>query len=429
MEFLLPLLITLPPAAYPIIGLSLAIGVLLVALAYMVAYALQSAQMIALAKEELAALVFTAFIILFWLSFDTILNGLVSGTMMATLPEGLGDFATSTSEASGGLNEGHIHLAIGSLEILEQKLRESYIDLYLFEALIGFLSTISFPLGSPLFAVNIISFSLAPFTGLTLLSAAHTTVVESVGYLIMVVWAKWFIVVFARDSIPLFLLPLGIVLRAFPILRRTGSSLIAMSFAFYFVFPLSVILSNYLIFDVFEPADFAYTPASASFFDTDQSQRYYQEKIDEGRDAEHGPAHELFERFRAPSVVEQTYQDPLSGCVGNIIVRFYCSAKSFFTTAASAVWGFISTIWTIWKFMMGMTGDFFKTAFNNPLMPASASAGLYYFIIREVSMVSPLLILVMVMTVMEIVITVTTYRNISILIGGEAELIGLTKIV
>ena len=79
--------------------------------------------------------------------------------------------------------------------------------------------------------------------------------------------------------------------------------------------------------------------------------------------------------------------------------------------------------------MMGLTGDFFFTGFNNPLLPASASAGLYHFLIMEITTVSPYLILIMLTTVIEIVITVTMYRNVSLLIGGEAELIGLTKVV
>jgi hypothetical protein len=76
-----------------------------------------------------------------------------------------------------------------------------------------------------------------------------------------------------------------------------------------------------------------------------------------------------------------------------------------------------------------MTGDFFFTAFNNPLLPASASAGLYHFLIMEISMISPFMILIMLSTVIEIILTITMYRNVSILIGGEAEIVGLTKIV
>jgi hypothetical protein len=107
----------------------------------------------------------------------------------------------------------------------------------------------------------------------------------------------------------------------------------------------------------------------------------------------------------------------------------FCSVKTVVSTAVDAIVGFVGTVANIWRFMVGMTGDFFWTLFNNPAMPASASAGLYFFIIKEVTLVSPFIILIILTTVIEIIITVTMYRNISLLIGGEAELIGLTKIV
>ncbi|MFZ5500552.1 MAG: hypothetical protein ACOY58_01375, partial [Candidatus Micrarchaeota archaeon] len=72
---------------------------------------------------------------------------------------------------------------------------------------------------------------------------------------------------------------------------------------------------------------------------------------------------------------------------------------------------------------------FLWTAFNNPLMPSSASSGLFYFIIKEVATISPLIILILLTTVIEVIITVTGYRSFSLLIGGEAEIIGLTKVV
>jgi hypothetical protein len=110
-------------------------------------------------------------------------------------------------------------------------------------------------------------------------------------------------------------------------------------------------------------------------------------------------------------------------------VRILCSVKNILVTAFTAAVSFVRTMFTIWRFMVGMTGDFFFSAFNNPLLPASASAGLYYFIIREVTTISPFIILIILTTVIEIVITVTMYRNVSLLIGGEAEVIGLTKLV
>ncbi|MBD3210341.1 hypothetical protein GF318_03080 [Candidatus Micrarchaeota archaeon] len=424
MEVLLPLLLTLPASAGMMIGMSIGLGIMVVAIMFMIAYGLQNPQMIAIAKEELAAFLFTIFIILFWLSLDASLNDITIGILASSLPSELQPFLAE-SATHGGYVISHHNLAIASLDIMIQKLKHQYIDLYLFEALIGFLSTISFPLGSPVPALNVISFSLAPFTGLVLLSNAHTAIVEAIGYMITLVWAKQFIVIFARDAVPILLLPLGLVLRAFPFFRRTGSSVIAVAFAMYFVLPFAVILSNYLIFDVYQPADFAYTPVHSSFFDTEKSYGDWNSDLSQGQEEQSG---HLMEQFTAPDAAEAAHTAG-EECSGNFVVRLLCSIKNVVKAAWNAAVSFVGTVFTIWRFMVGMTGDFFFGGFNNPLMPASASAGLYYFIIKEVSVVSPFIILVMLTTVIEIVITVTMYRNISLLIGGEAEIIGLTKIV
>jgi hypothetical protein len=407
------------------IAVSMGLGILIVGIMFMFSYAMQNPQMVAMAREELAALIFTVFIILLWVGSDALLNGIANGLLIASIPPQYQQFASSGELQ--GITQSHINLAYATLGLVEQKLKSQYTDLYLFEALIGFLSTISFPLGSPVPAVNVISFSLAPFTGLTLLSNAHTVIVESIGYLITVVWGKQFLLIFARDCVPLLLFPLGLVLRAIPFYRRTGSSVIAISFAMYFAMPFAMILSNYLIFDVFKPADFAYTPSSAGYFGTERTEAEMEQAIREGREGH--AANALLEQFTAPSVVQEASNDATDECAGNWVVRMFCSVKNIVSGAIAVVGGFLSTVWNIWRFMVGMTGDFFFNGFNNPLMPSSASAGLFYFIINEVMTISPFIILVMLTTVIEIVITVTAYRSLSLLIGGEAEIVGLTKVV
>ncbi|MEW6034968.1 MAG: hypothetical protein AB1529_00005 [Candidatus Micrarchaeota archaeon] len=425
MEVLLPLLLTLPPASGAMIALALGLGVLMVGGMFMIAYGMQNPQLVALAREELAALIFSVIILMFFIGSDTMLNSIVSGIVVSTLPPDLQGFAGTAT--LGGLTQSHLNLALASLGLIEEKLKDQYKDLYMFEMLIGFLSTISFPLGSPVPAVNVISFSLAPFTGLSLLSQAHTVIVESIGYLITVLWAKQFILIFARDAVPILLFPLGLVLRVIPFFRRTGSSVIAVAFAMYFIMPFAIILSNYLIFDVFRPADFAYTPSAASYFGTERSRDQVHGQINEGREGE--AAHNMLDQFFSPSVVGEASDDASDECSGNAIVRMLCSVKNVVSSAFTVISGFVRTVWNIWRFMVGMTGDFFWTAFNNPLMPASASAGLFHFIIQEVALISPFIILVMLTTVLEIIITVTGYRSIALLIGGEAEIVGLTKVV
>jgi len=425
MEVLLPLLIVLPAPAVSMIALAMGFGMVIVGCMFMVAYALQNPQMIAMAREELAALVFTAIIILFWVGSDALFNTASNSLLISTLPPELQGFLTS--DLHGGLTQSHINVAYASLALIEAKLKSQYLDLYLFEALIGFLSTISFPLGSPVPAVNVISFSLAPFTGLALLSNAHTVIVESIGYLVTVVWAKQFILIFARDTIPIIMFPFGLVLRTIPLFRRTGSSVIAIAFAMYFAMPFAMILSNYLIFDMFKPVDFVYTPATASYMKYTRAENNVGSDLERGREG--SEVDHMLDEWMAPSVVEEASNDATDDCAGNLIVRLLCSAKNIVSGAIAVVGGFLSTVWNIWRFMVGMTGDFFFTGWNNPLMPASASAGLFHFVMKEVALISPFIILVMITTIFEIIITVTSFRGVSLLIGGEAELIGLTKVV
>jgi hypothetical protein len=426
MEVFLPLLLTLPTAAGTMIAAGLGLSILVVAVMFMLSYALQMPEMVALAREELASLVLTVIIVIFFVGSDSFLNSAVNGFLLSTLPPDLQSLASAAP--SGGISKSHIDLAIGTLGILEKELKARYIELYLFEILIGFLSTISFPIGSPVRAVNIISFSLAPFTGLTLLSNAHTIVVEAIGYMVTLLWAKQFILIFARDTVPIMLFPLGLILRAIPFFRKTGSSVIAIAIALYFIMPFAMIFSNYLIFDAYKPPDFAYMPNAATYLGTDRSMEDVTKDITKGRDGQDTKDF-MGAMGNSNSVVGESSNDANDPCVGNWAAKAYCSGANVISSVGSAFVNFAKTIWNIWKFMVGMTGDFLWTAFNNPLMPASASAGLYYFIIREVADISPMIILVMFTTVLEIIITITGYRSISMLIGGEAELTGITKVI
>jgi hypothetical protein len=387
------------------------------------AYGLNNPQLIAVAKEELSAFVLTLVILSFWFSSDTILNAAVTGLLGTAIPPGIipgGDAGITTLSAL------HLDVAMSALDTLFVKLKGMYINLYLFEILIGFLSTVSFPIGSPVPGINVISLSLAPFTGLVLLSNAHTTVVEAIGYAMTLIWAKQFVLLFCRDVIPLILLPMGIIMRAFPFYRTTGSSIIAIAVAGYFVLPFTILLTNYMIFDLYEPAEFAYIPETSTLFSGEGLTLGQMEgEIEHGR-GEH--ADEIRELFTQEPLAEQGASE-VSACTGNVVRQTLCGAWNILGAVKDVTVELATTAWNIGRFMLGMTGDFFGSFWTNPLLPPSVSAGLYYFIITEVSTLGQFLILVIISSVVELIITITMYRNISTLIGGEAEIAGITKIV
>ena len=424
----LPLLlnITIPTSAWQMIYVSLGLAVGFTSILYMIGNVLQNQQMLALAKEEVAAFVFTLFLLVFWIGFDQTLNAITSGILSASIPPGV-SLSVSPDAYTSGYISTHITLANSSLELLYEKLKSDYTQLYLFEVLIGFLSTVSFPLGSPTPGINIISFSVAPFTCLSLLSQAHTVIVESISYMITVIWAKQFMLNFAKDVVPILLLPLGLVMRAFPFTRTTGSSILALCFALYFVMPFAFLLSNYLVFDVYLPGkpDFTYVPTMSTFFSTQRSAADWESQIEQARTTEGNTLNSEFQNNNA--LANSVSSTP--ACTGGALEYLLCSAQHILSGVWSTAVNLSHTVFGIWRFMMGFTGDFFYTLGTNPLMPASTSAGLYYFIIQEVGTISPFIILLTVTTVLEIVFTVTLYRNISVMIGGDADIVGLAKIV
>ena len=396
------------------ICLSFSVGIIV--MFYLVATFFQHAPLQAAVKEDIGAFIVTLLIVIFWNVISEFLSDIVGALIV-----GVGPLPSSQV-----LTVSHADAAYGALEIFFVKLRSNYFHLYLFEVLIGFLSTVSFPIGSPLPAVNIISFSLMPFDGLNLLSNAHTVVVEAIGYLMATIWAKEFIVIFARDTVPLILFPLGIVMRSFVWFRATGSSLIAISAALYFVYPLTVLLSNYLIFDVYQPRDFVFTPDEKviSFFKSGQEKTEAQIDLEKEHALETGE--DFREQFKSEnSIIEQSIT---IACPGDLIDRMICSVSKLISASWEGVKGFISTVFKIWTTMVSFSGDLLLSVLFG-VVPAGATAGLYRFVVQEVIAISQFVILVTVASVIEIIITVTLYRNISELLGGELEIAGLTKLV
>jgi len=90
------------------------------------------------------------------------------------------------------------------------------------------------------------------------------------------------------------------------------------------------------------------------------------------------------------------------------------------------------------KHVQAMINEAMEGAFaESHLEPADIEAahlgnfagGLYNMLVFEVVTVSQFVILVIFTSVLEIIITITAYRNIASLIGGEIEIAGLTKLV
>ncbi len=409
----LPLLFTsgdILSGSLPIfIAIAVALGAGITALFYILGSFLNHPPLIALAKEELAALIVTVIMIGGWLFFQGTLSQLTCAIA----------FGSCNFSSNSLIPPTHLGVAWTALEVLFGQLKNIYIHLYLYEVLIGFLSTVYITLGTFNPGLALLPVSFPPLVGLSILSNAHTALVEAIGMTMVSVLAKQQLIMFSAYAIPGVFLPLGLVFRAIPFLRVTGSSIISVCVALFFVFPLAVLLSNYMIFDLYKPVDMMYAPTAIGFCKAQADGTPPETALGEKAAKIEDVRKEWGELMKAPGQNEE----------GGALATLFNFARGIWNLVA----GVAKAAKDIFLFMVGIFGEFTKgiigIGWNATAPSVGVTSGLYYFIMEEVVLVSQFVVLVLVCSVFEIILTVTMYRNISLLIGGEMDLIGLSKLV
>ncbi|MCP4646946.1 MAG: hypothetical protein GY852_04315 [bacterium] len=361
----------------------------IVALYYLLGKFLSSPQIDAFAKEEFSQLMISVFIAVSWFAVYAATSGIVS------------------SLVCGGASCSLVSVAFYSLDTLLYDVLSAYLGFLSMEVFIGILSSIGFslPLSSPVFAVKWLSFS--PYGGMSMLSNSVVGIIESIGMLAGLVVARQQLLEFLYDITPAFLLPLGLFLRSFPFTRTTGSSLIAISFAGFFIFPASIIFSHYLMYGpqahpTFIPV--APTPtglcAPPTAADTDESLQWLEESNLEIRN-------EVANDLSAPLPYDTLWYQ-ISGLVGS-------SSRSL-TTSVGDLWSFVGGKISIFTLM-----DIIK--------PTTFAYFFYFLILENLQGFAQIAVMTAVTFVIEIIITITGYRAIAAALGGELEILGLTKVV
>ena len=377
------------PFVANLLPIALAAAAIIIILYYLLGKALGSPQIEAFAKEELSQFIITILLVASWFA----IYALISETLSLAA---CGDSSCSL-----------FSLAFYSLDVLLYQTMSAYIGFLSIEVFVGVISSVGFslPMGAPVMGVKWMSFH--PFGGMSMLSNAIVSVIESIGILVGLVVGRQQLLTFFQDIVPAFLLPVGLFLRALPFTRVTGSSLIAISFAVFLIFPASIVLSHYMIFGAYEPVIIPTVPtpnglcvdlanpddAQAAFEYLDESNREIGEYLAE-------------DPYASVALEDNWYQ--FSGFIG--------SASEFFPAALGEVLGFVGQKWSLYSFI-----DIFK--------PTTFAYFFYFLTLERLQGVGQLAVMVIVTFVLEIIITITGYRAFAAALGGELEILGLTKVI
>ncbi len=374
----------MPPFVY--IALITAAGI--IALYYLLGKFLDSPQINAFAKEEFSQLVFSIGIVGLWFFFYQVATAIYSA-------------AVCGSESCN-----MFEVAFYSLSIVQSKLFSAYISYLSIETFVSIFSTIGFslPLGFPILGVKWLS--LSPLGGLGLLSNVIVTITESLGMLLGLAIGRQQLLALFEQIVPAVLLPMGLLLRSLPFTRSTGSSLIAFSFAAFFIFPASIAFSHYLMFSLYQPTFIPQAPTFDGFcFDpnnpTDKAAASTELQDNIAR-AEHFMTDDM-----DPSYDSYWFRlSELTVDSGKALKSTYSNGKDF-----------ISDTFSLSNLVFAL------------VKPTTFGYIFFTLVTDRLQDVAQLAVLTTVTFVLEIIITVTGYRAISGILGGEMEILGLTKVV
>ena len=137
--------------------------------------------------------------------------------------------------------------------VISSRLMKGYTSLMLTQMFTGFLSGFSSGITLPSFKVLPKDVSFMPFIALGPLNQAHTTIVDLLGTVFAAFAAQNMLLSFIEESALLVFLPFGMVLRAFPFSRKTGSTIIAVVVAAFFIYPISILINQQMWMLIVEP--------------------------------------------------------------------------------------------------------------------------------------------------------------------------------
>ena len=475
-----------------LVGLS--ISIVLIVLSYYAGQFFNSPQMIAFSKEELNNLIFTVILIVFLMGAISafrefsyyLLQDITNKTYIAKA-ECLGNVYTSKLVQRTGSNIEIIKLPyeaqffaqldwfLGCIPILEQKglitlqqldeqtidqsttssdlvykliskgkdkidvngilftyLFSMYVDIISLEMVLGPVSTLGFSVYKSEGILTGLELSMSPLSGLTLISEALIFLSNVVVFAMINVMVQKIILKFIYLNVLSILLPLGIVLRCLPFLRKTGNAIIALSIAAYFFYPLTLWINEQIYFNSFFDKDGkfiltqweSYKPNFGECLPKKEGETYedYRKRVQQI--LENSKMEDIQkEREKLEAEVYTTHPFSQTKMQTNILVKFFKNAGSIITyligipTLESSLPEPYRYIEIIVKLIFNMfttpirTEQFFKVILNQYIVAGQWIVINLMFLINS------------------IVFTVTLYKNISKIIGGEEKIFGIGRLL
>ena len=266
---------------------------------------------------------------------------------------------------------------------------------------------------------------------LTPLNQAHTTIVDLLGTVFAAFTAQNMLLSFIEEAAIAVFLPFGLMLRAFPFTRKTGSTIIAVVVAAYFVYPISILINQQIWMLIVAPtgAPGCYPTAATCYSDADCCSydcRGNTCAVPLTNFAEYSSIYSLCKGQSSPQKIDGVF-GALAGEQDKRTLEMYFSGTPTSVpptkTEAKLNDGGLSM-----SRRHGIAFARFTTTFLLP-MPGETASTVFSEIESLVMDAGQYALLALIFTVITVVLSLTMLKDIAILIGGEPRVFGLSKLV
>ena len=382
---------TIPPEAMPfftLLPIALMLVLLIIAIIYVLSKLLASPVLEAWTKTELQELFVSALIVF---AVVAVVWGSNSAIKAFT---GENDYITAATKS--------LTSQLGTMGLLFDELTKAA---YRIGKVVGFSYSVSVGL-------SIVSGygSFATRAGLSPLYAAVFGALDQLSQAILITSAEKLLLFFFAEIVPIYLLPIAIVMRTFPFTRRIGSALIAVSLGAYILFPFGIILAG----EVFK----SIAGSSDSPIYIDNIQKITKEGVGVP-DIGMPPEHDII--CSRPMAIFAAMGE-WGWCLIICAVAVLLFGVGF-AACCHVVHILYEYLWVpIFPIMWGpaLTSYIYKYHPQDFYMP------IYNYALPAVSLS---LLLSIILFLLVVIFTIVGTRSISVALGGEAELYGISKLI
>ncbi|MCC7552439.1 hypothetical protein KO317_02110 [Candidatus Micrarchaeota archaeon] len=283
--------------------------------------------------------------------------------------------------------------------------------------LVGFVVSVSM---QPLAGLNIVADMIGDITKTVIMTNFLVSVMDSILDFIKI------------TSFTIFF-PLGIILRALPITRRLGSTLIALAITFYFIFPMTILFNQYIYVNMFL-GGLSYDnedPISVALLEERLEQKLEDEtKMQEKMD-EHYPegGDILIDEFGSltDNINDINEETNWNSNLGDKIKNFFAYIGRSVIRAGEVISNTINNL------LFGTLSKLSKL--TTALAGAALGINLSEFAAEPIHYTAALanqvlqkFIFIAICFFMDVIICLTLFANISGILGGETKIFGIEKL-